>query len=152
MARFRKILCPIDFDHDFTQAIEIARELAEANDATVHVLHVARIPNQDMDVPLPLRPNPRWERAARVKLESIVRDRLAGVRTQIHVISGTPDDDVVRMANELRVDLVVMTTHGRKGLNHFILGSVAERVMREADCPVLTMRTRRRAVATPAAD
>jgi universal stress protein A len=58
------------------------------------------------------------------------------------VISGTPDDDVVRMANEIGADLIVMATHGRKGLSHFILGSVAERVMREADCPVLTMRTK----------
>jgi nucleotide-binding universal stress UspA family protein len=77
------------------------------------------------------------------KLERIARDKLAGkVRYQLHVVSGTPDDDVVRMANEIGADLIVMATHGRKGLSHFILGSVAERVMREADCPVLTMRTK----------
>jgi len=76
------------------------------------------------------------------KLERIARDRLEGkVRYELHVVSGTPDDDVVRMAHDLEVDLVVMATHGRKGLSHLILGSVAERVMREADCPVLTMRT-----------
>ncbi len=96
-----------------------------------------------MDVPLPFNANPRWERAARAKLERIARDRLEGkVRYQLHVVSGTPDDDVVRMAHELDADLVVMATHGRKGLSHFILGSVAERVMREAACPVLTMRTK----------
>jgi nucleotide-binding universal stress UspA family protein len=92
---------------------------------------------------MPFNAEPRWERAAKVRLERIARDMLEGkVPYQVHVISGTPDDDVVRMAHELSADLVVMATHGRKGLRHFILGSVAERVMREAECPVLTMRTK----------
>jgi universal stress protein A len=139
--KFSKILCPIDFDYSSTAALEIACELAEVRGATVHLLHVAKVPSQDMDVPVPFNSNPRWERAARAKLERIAHDRLEGkVPYQLHVISGTPDDDVVRMAHELDADLVVMATHGRKGLSHFILGSVAERVMREADCPVLTVR------------
>lgn len=143
MPKFRKILCPIDFDNSSTAALEIACELAEGKGATVHLLHVARVPSHDMNVPLPFNADPRWERAARAKLERIARDRLEGkVRYQLHVVSGTPDDDVVRVAHELGADLVVMATHGRKGLSHFILGSVAERVMREADCPVLTMRTK----------
>jgi universal stress protein A len=143
--KFRKILCPIDFDHNSSAALEIAWELAEGSGAILHLLHVARVPPQDMDVPLPFNADPRWERAARTKLERIAHDRLEGkVRYQVHVISGTPDDDVVRMAHELNADLVVMATHGRKGLSHFILGSVAERVMREADCPVVTIRTKGR--------
>lgn len=143
MPRFRKILCPIDFEKNSIVALEIACELAEERGATIHLLHVARVPSHDMDVPLPIDADPRWERAARAKLEQIARDRLQGrVRYQVHVISGTPDDDVVRMAHELNAELVVMATHGRKGLNHFVLGSVAERVMREADCPVLTVRTK----------
>ena len=142
MPKFRKILCPVAFDNSSRAALEIACELAEAS-ATVHLLHVARVPTPDMDVPLPFNADPRWERTARTKLERIARDKLEGkVRYQLHVVSGTPDDDVVRMANEIGADLIVMATHGRKGLSHFILGSVAERVMREADCPVLTMRTK----------
>jgi len=143
MPKFRKILCPIAFDNSSRAALEIACELAEARGATVHLLHVARVPTPDMDVPLPFNADPRWERSARTKLERIARDKLEGkVRYQLHVVSGTPDDDVVRMANEIGADLIVMATHGRKGLSHFILGSVAERVMRESDCPVLTMRTK----------
>ena len=143
MTKFHKILCPIDFDHNSSAALEIACELAEGRGATLHLLHVARVPPQDMDVPLPFDADPRWERAARAKLERIAREKLEGkVRYQLHVVSGTPDDDVVRMAGELGADLVVMATHGRKGLSHFMLGSVAERVMREADCPVLTMRNK----------
>ena len=143
MPRFRNILCPIDFEKNSIAALEIACELAEERGATIHLLHVARVPSQDMDVPLPFDADPRWERAARASLEQIARERLQGrVRYQVHVISGTPDDDVVRMAHELNAELVVMATHGRKGLSHFVLGSVAERVMREADCPVLTVRTK----------
>jgi len=145
--KFRKILCPIDFEQHSIAALEIACELAEERDATVHLLHVARIPKEDMDVPLPFGRHPRWERAAMAKLEQIAHERLEGrVRYQLHVVSGTPDDEVVRMVHELAAELVVMATHGRQGLRHFVLGSVAERVMREADCPVLTMRTRAKSV------
>ena len=146
MPKFVKILCPIDFEPYSIEALEMACELAQERNATIHLLHVARIPSGDMDVPLPIVANPRWERAARGKLERIARDRLEGKVTYlIHVISGIPDSDVARVAKELGVDLVVMATHGRKGLSHFILGSVAEHVIREADCPVLTMRPKKRA-------
>ncbi len=143
MPRFRSILCPIDFENNPIAALEIACELAEERGGTIHLLHVARIPSQDMDVPLPFVADPRWERTARAKLEQIASERLQGrVAYQIHVVSGTPDQDVVRMAHELGAELVVMATHGRKGLSHFVLGSVAEHVMRDADCPVLTVRTK----------
>ena len=142
MPRFRNILCPIDFEKNSIAALEIACELAEERGATIHLLHVARVPSQDMDVPLPFDADPRWERAARARLEQVAREQLQGVRYKVHVISGTPDDDVVRMAHDLNAELVVMATHGRKGLSHFVLGSVAERVMREVDCPVLTVRTK----------
>ncbi len=143
MPKFSKILCPIDFEQHCMEALDIACELAQERNATIHLLHVARIPSEDMDVPVPFEADPRWERVARGKLERIAHDRLEGkVAYQIHVISGIPDADVARIAKELDVDLVVMATHGRKGLSHFILGSVAEHVMREAHCPVLTMRTK----------
>ena len=142
MPRFRNILCPIDFEKNSIAALEIACELAEERGATIHLLHVARVPSQDMNVPLPFDADPRWERAARARLEQVAREQLQGVRYKVHVISGTPDDDVVRMAHDLNAELVVMATHGRKGLSHFVLGSVAERVMREVDCPVLTVRTK----------
>ena len=56
------------------------------------------------------------------------------------VVAGDPADAIVRMAEELEVDLIVMGTHGRTGLQHVLLGSVAEKVVRLALCPVLTVR------------
>lgn len=143
--RFETILCPLDFERNSLDALEVARDLAQENRATLHLLHVARVPAADMDVPLPFAANPRWEREARAKLERIARDQFQGkVRFEIRVVSGTPDDDVLRMAGELQADLIVMGTHGRKGWRHIVLGSVAERVVREAHCPVLTIRSGRK--------
>jgi universal stress protein A len=143
--RFNKILCPIDLEQNSLDALGVARDLAQESGGTLHLLHVARIPQEDMDVPLPFAANPRWEREARTRLELIARENLEGrVRYQIHVVSGMPDVDVLRVANELQADLVVMATHGRTGLKHFVLGSVAERVVREAHCPVLTLRSARK--------
>ena len=91
-----------------------------------------------MDVPLPFGLNPRWERSARAALPLIGRERLEGkVAYEIHVISGIADAGVVRFADQLGADLVVMATHGRKGLRHFVLGSVAEHALREANSPVI---------------
>jgi len=146
--KFSKILCPIDFEEHTLAALEIACDLAEERGATIHLLHVARIPSEDMDVPLPFGLNPRWERSARAALQLIGRERLEGkVAYEIHVISGIADAGVVRFADQLGADLVVMATHGRKGLRHFVLGSVAEHVMREANCPVITVRPKARAAA-----
>lgn len=97
MRRFSKILCPIDFEEHTLAALEMAGELAEERGATIHLLlHVARIPSEDMDVPLPFDLDPRWERSARTALQVIARDRLEGkVPYEIHVISGISDADVV---------------------------------------------------------
>jgi nucleotide-binding universal stress UspA family protein len=142
MVGFKRILCPIEFDQTSLDALTLAYDLARESHATLYLLHVARIPADYMDVPLPFPENPRWERQAREKLERIAAERLqSGFDYQINVVSGTPDIDVLRMANELKVDLIVMATHGRKGLKHLVLGSVAERVVREAHCPVLTIRS-----------
>jgi universal stress protein A len=94
-----------------------------------------------MDVPLPFNSEPRWERESRARLAQIAKQSLkARVRYVIEVRTGVPDIDIVRAAKELAVDLVVMATHGRSGLEHFVLGSVTEHVIREASCPVLVLR------------
>ena len=93
-----------------------------------------------MDVPLPFDADPRWEKEARAKLEQIVKQTLGpDVNTSSKSRSGVPDLDIVRAARDLAVDLIVMVTHGRNGLEHLVLGSVTEHVIREAPCPVLVL-------------
>ena len=140
MLKYRKILCPFEFDENSKDALLLSRALAKESNATLYVLHIAGVPTHDMDVPLPFDADPRWEKEARDKLARIVSRALKGeVQYVIDVRSGAPDIDIVRAAKELAVDLIVMFTHGRHGFEHFVQGSVTEHVTREAPCPVLVL-------------
>jgi universal stress protein A len=141
MLNYSNILCALDFDEHSTVVLLLAAALAKESNATLHLLHVAKVPTPDMDVPLPFGSAPRWEVEARWRLKDIVRKNLdEQSRFEIHVTSGLPNGDIVRTATELGVDLIVMATHGRSGLRHLVLGSVAEYVICEATCPVLVIR------------
>jgi len=148
MLKYSKIMCAFEFDGNSTAALLLASALAKESNATLYILHIARVPTQDMDVPLPFDADPRWEKEARAKLAAIVHDTLKGeVQYVIDVRTGVPDIDIVRAAHELAVDLIVMVTHGRTGFEHFVLGSVTEHVVRKAPCPVLVLH---HAASTPA--
>jgi nucleotide-binding universal stress UspA family protein len=144
VSNFNKILCALDFDKNCETLVGVARRLCEGNRGQLHLLHVARVPPPDQDVPLPLADDPRWEEIARKHLEAIAHKVLDGsVPWELHVSSGVPERDIVHMADRLSIDLIVMGTHGRTGISHLVLGSVAEEVIRKANCAVLTLRTGR---------
>jgi nucleotide-binding universal stress UspA family protein len=137
MARFSTILCPVDFDQGAPAALRLAAELAQERKAILHVLHVVDLP-PNVEVPLPFA---ELEARAATKLARLARGRVgAKARYRVHVTVGDPGSDVLSAARQLKAKLIVMATHGRKGLRRLILGSVAERVVREAPCPVLTVR------------
>jgi universal stress protein A len=143
MLAFKKILCPMELDENSLFALDCAGDLARQSGATLYLLHVPRIPAPDMDVPVAIGPHPHWEVAAERSLKEIADKRLGdGVAYEIIVRQGIPETVILEVAAELEADLIVMATHGRTGLAHFILGSVAESVIREADCPVLTIKPR----------
>jgi universal stress protein A len=140
MLNYKKIMCAFEFDGNSTAALLLSGTLAKESNATLYILHIARVPNQDMDVPLPFDAVPRWEKEARSRLAQVVKETLKPeVQSVIEVRSGVPDLDIVRAARDLAVDLIVMVTHGRTGLEHWVLGSVTEHVIREAPCPVLVL-------------
>jgi universal stress protein A len=140
MLKYRKILCPIEFDGSSKTALHLSGALAKESNANLLVLHIARVPTHDMDVPLPFDSDPRWEKEARAKLARIVRKHLKDeVPYVTEVRTGAPDIDIVRAVNELGADLIVMFTHGRHGFEHFLRGSVTEQVIRDALCPVLVL-------------
>jgi nucleotide-binding universal stress UspA family protein len=103
----------------------------------LHVLPISIIPGA---VPPPLSLYEDQCKAAEAKLESIARQKLADLPYELHVEAGDVIGTVSQMENKLRPDLLVMATHGRKGLARMFLGSVAEGVVRRASCPVLTIR------------
>ncbi|MGD0670435.1 MAG: universal stress protein [Candidatus Binatus sp.] len=140
-AVFSKILCPIDFEHDSMDALGLACQLAKQNSATVYLLTVIGAPPPAAAAlpPVALNPNPEFEAACIRRLEVIAREKLAGASHEIFVATGNAAPEILNLTAAQGIDLIVMGTHGRTGLKHFLLGSVAEHVVRQSPVPVLTI-------------
>jgi universal stress protein A len=150
MKVFDKILCALDFDESSAVVLHFARELAQQNGATLCVLHVAPLPlNATEFSPIPMDPFPVWEKTARAELEKLAAAHLEGrgVSYKIETRSGEAADGILAQTQEMDADLIVLATHGRKGVSHFLIGSVAESVIRRASRPVLVVRPKRDAAA-----
>lgn len=141
---FRKILCPIDFSEHSFAALEVALKVALQNDSSLYLMNVAPLQAGAVGLqPVPMDPYPFHEKERQEELAKLGRERLpAAVRYETLVVIGDPADQVLNTARRLGVDLIVMGTHGRKGLGRLILGSVAERVVRESLTPVLTAHSK----------
>ncbi len=134
---FNSILVPVEFDEGAKTALDLAKRMALSGESTIHLLHVMAIlltPGEGASAVM------AREDEVKAALEKMGRDHLRGFRFQIHLRTGDTARGIVEQAHALHADLIVMPTHGRHGLPHFFLGSVAERVVREAPCPVLTIR------------
>ncbi|MGO9450408.1 MAG: universal stress protein [Candidatus Binataceae bacterium] len=137
---FKKILCPVDFDDNSMAALHYARDLAKEHDATLYVLHVVFVPVASPGFPLEPYPVVSDE-PGKLELEKIAKKYLDGkVRYELACRTGKPAETISQAAEDFNVDLIVMATHGRKGVTHLLLGSVAEHVVRASNRPVLTIR------------
>ena len=146
---FATIVCPIDFDGKAPASLSIARKLAQEHHSTVCLLHVipslpARGAGQLVDVSLEQGTR---EEAARRRLEQLAAQHLSGCNCKIVVTPceapASVSTAVLETARQIEADLIVMPTHGRTGLSHDLFGSVAEAVVRQSHCPVLTARMER---------
>ena len=145
MIALKAILVPTDFGEAADAALEYARALARSFSASIHVLHVAedtaaRMFAGEMYVPPTFQAD--VEEAARKELHRRLVDNdanLLAIRPVV-ITSNSPAMSIVNYAKETGIDLIVMGTHGRGGMAHLLLGSVAERVVRLAGCPVLVVR------------
>ena len=124
-------------------ALDVALKVVHQNDAKLYLLNVAPVPAGAAGFqPLPLDLCPFLETERQQQLVKLGRERIpAIVRYETLVISGDPAEQVLNTARGLDVDLIVMGTHVRRGLGHLVLGSVAERVVRESATPVLTVHS-----------
>lgn len=136
---FSRILCPTDFEQNSLAALELAKRVAVQNDAIIYLLHVCSLVNVSLGGTVATTIGD--EDLAREKLRTIASQKLSGSEHQLLVTSGDAAGKIIQVVQGLGVDLVVMGTHGRRGISRLILGSVAERVVREVPCPVLTSRT-----------
>jgi nucleotide-binding universal stress UspA family protein len=148
---FRRILVPVDFSASSKLALEHALELSQKLGSTVRVVHA-------WEVPAYLRPDLTvWAGEVSTSLADQVR---LGAETAMREFSrdngldgnesvtcellpGAPYNTILTVAEDGKFDLIVMGTHGRTGLSHALLGSVAEKIVRHASCPVLTVRAPR---------
>jgi universal stress protein A len=146
MKRIRRIFHATDFSDASRPAFAKALELAKQDRAQLLLLNVLVPPSPFLGKKLPssyLDLQARARRDAERRLAAAVdRAEEAGVRVQAKLIEGTPAEEILRVGRRWHPDLIVIGTHGRTGLGRIFMGSVAERVLQGASCPVLTVRRR----------
>ncbi len=151
MLPFRRILVTTDFSETSLSALPVAVEVATHFDAELLLVHIL-----PMDTPTPWDippypdfglaslPLPEYEAQVRDeverRLEMVVAKHAQGIRVRRLIGRGDPATEVDRIAAEEKADLIVLATHGWTGWRHLVFGSVAEKVLREAPCPVLSVR------------
>lgn len=142
--RYERILVPHDFSPAADAALEAAIGLAKSLGSELHLLHVYHRPVEILspyEVPLPQSVVDEIRTAAKSRLERALEPvREAGLTGTPHVVEGIPAEAISETARTLPAQLVVMGTRGLSGLKHVLLGSVAERTLRGAPCPVLTVK------------
>jgi nucleotide-binding universal stress UspA family protein len=144
MIALKRILVPTDFSACSDAALRYGRALCQAFNASLHLLHVVQDPYTQPwaaeAFPAPLGEMlEQWQQQARQRLTTLLRAEESAAATTATVV-GSPFYEIVRYAAEQQIDLIVIGTHGRGPLGHMLLGSVAEKVVRKAPCPVLTVR------------
>lgn len=151
MGEFRKVLCPVDLAAEAGSVADEAASLAKTLGAELVLVHVMSEPAFALGDPLlspvdtagytlpPLAEEYRIEMDRRLSRLG-ERVRASGVAVSTRLVRGATHEAIVSAADSEHADLIVMSTHGRTGLQHFLLGSVTERVVRTAKVPVMTLR------------
>ena len=148
MKSFAKILVPVDFLSHSAEAVRRAMDLAVQHSAEVILLYAyepGQYPATPGDVVYDAEQLNHMSRQVRARLDAVRRDAdpLGRRRIRTQITQGMPARAIIETATREGVDLIVMGTHGRTGLGRAVLGSVAEKVMRRAPCPVLTVKAPR---------
>lgn len=143
---FKKIICPVDFSEFTDQIVECAFAIARKFESQVYLLHVS--PNLNYFTPYESFLTPENLVAIDRNIETEVERDFGKILTKMNypaktvIRKGIAFVEIIDYVREEDADLVVMGTHGRSGVEHILIGSVAEKVVRKAPCPVLTIRPR----------
>lgn len=145
MPKIERILLPTDFSDFSKNAMEYAVSLVRMHKAKLYVLHVIEhiFDISGFYVPhLPVNELYReMEETAKNEIEKFINKKSReGIEVENMVVSGTPFLEIVRTAREKNIDLIVIATHGRTGLEHVLFGSVAEKVVRKSPCSVFVVK------------
>lgn len=145
---FKDIAFCTDFSNHADEAFTVAKDLAWHYGATLHIVHV--MVNFSVSPPLhttymPIEYDPKFVEEVTVAATEAIQSRyIANLKEkqphQVHLLSGYSSTEILRLAKEIPLDLIVMGSHGLTGLAHVLFGSTADRVVRRAPCSVLTVR------------
>ncbi|MGE5894310.1 MAG: universal stress protein [bacterium] len=141
----KKILCPTDFMEGSRQAVQYAVDLAKKYNARLYLLHVMHDLEKATGWYVPhITVEELYkdiEAGAKKELDKLYAEELRGFTSVEHkIVKGIPFEEIIKFTDDNKIDLIVMGTHGRKGLDRIIFGSTAERVVKNSKVPVLTVR------------
>jgi nucleotide-binding universal stress UspA family protein len=139
-----RILVPVDFSPSAAKAVQYADAFAATFGAIITLLHVVEPMVLPAEFGYAPAPSPEEEvkhlKAIRARLQNVAADLDSAVQSQVEVRIGRPWQEITQAVTDLGIDLLVITTHGRTGIKHVLMGSVAEKIVRHAACPVLVVR------------
>jgi len=144
MITLKKILCPIDHSDCSKEALKYAVSFALRNEAELYLLHVIDIRTFDENldsITKQIADESSINNLKKKLLECVPEEIRSDMKIEAIVVPGIPFVEIIRFAKKNEVDMLVLGTHGRTGLAHMMLGSVSEKVVRKAPCPVLTVRS-----------
>ncbi len=161
MSEFKRILCPVDLSGFSMEALRLAAQLAQGGAAVLDVLHVIHNPFDELYMSSITESDPALleayakepsrrakivratEEHAQVMLKQFCHDAVGGVaKVSYHIRHGDPFESILDASEDFKTDLIVLATHGRTGIKRLVIGNVAEKVVRHARCPVLTLKPR----------
>lgn len=142
MEPVKKILVPVDFAENTNKLVTYACYMAEKLTATIHFVHVVATYPGDVMIGAPFAGE--YQEKVYVAAEELMANLVHDIKEKFsdclgHTVSGDPAEKIVEVAATVNADLIITSTHGAKGLEKILLGSVAERVLKRAHCPVLIM-------------
>ena len=143
MMDFKQILCPVDFSDHGRYALIVASSLARESDGKLHLVHVHQPPIAVDAGFAGYIPEMTDYEALRHQLSEVIPTDV-DVPFEHHLLVGYPATELTKYAGDHGIDVIVMGTHGRTFLGHLLMGSVAETVVRDAPCPVLTLKLPKR--------
>lgn len=155
MIHLKRLLVATDFSSCSKKALHYAEAFSERFGSEIHLLHVVEdlsplLPAAGPGVPVLGAAMAEIQTKADQALQAIPVAEAAAKNGVVKVIrNGSPHGEVVKYAKEAEIDMIILGTHGRTGLTHILLGSVAEKILRHAPCPVLTVRPQEHEFVTP---
>ncbi|MFO7822063.1 MAG: universal stress protein [Lentisphaeria bacterium] len=143
--KIKKILCPVDFSAYSKHAVEYAIAFAKQYDAEIKLIHAVESPSTafgyaDLEIPEPELVDEFREQAEKQLIELTEALQERQTRVSQLLVFGKPFTEIIEEAANWPADMIILGTHGRSGLEHLLIGSVAEKIVRKANCPVLTVR------------